>query len=130
MIVVDASAVADVLLAVESAEPVTKRMLASGETLHAPHLLDLEILQVLRRFGSSGSWQGQRAAQALDDFAAMRITRHAHETLRSRIWELRNTVTAYDGAYVALAEAIGCPLLTRDRKLGRAGGHAATIEVL
>ena len=130
MIVVDASAVADVLLGVASAAPVAQRLLASGETLHAPHLLDLEILQVLRRFAASGSWQAQRAAQAVEDFAAMRIARHAHDSLRSRIWELRKTVTAYDGAYLALAEALGCPLLTRDRKLGRAAGHAAAIEVL
>ncbi|MBM4060958.1 MAG: PIN domain-containing protein [Planctomycetes bacterium] len=130
MIVVDASAVADVMLGIPSAEAVAQRLLAAGETLHAPHLLDLELLQVLRRFAGTGTWQGERAAQALDDFAALRIVRHAHEPLRGRIWELRKNLTAYDAAYLALAELLECPLLTRDEKLLRAPGHAAMVLVL
>ena len=92
--------------------------------------MDLEILQVLRRFASAGKWQTERATEALEDLEALRIARHAHEPLRRRIWELRKTVTAYDAAYLALAESLGCPLVTRDAKLRRASGHDATVEVL
>lgn len=130
MIVVDASALADVLLCVGSAGPVEDRILDPEETLHAPHLIDLEILQVLRRFAAAGSWQADRAADALADFEALRIERHAHEPYRRRIWELRRNVTAYDAAYIALAESLGCPLVTRDAKLAGAPGHDATVEVL
>lgn len=130
MIVVDASAVADVMLGITSANAVGRRLLHPAETLHAPHLLDLELLQVLRRFAAMGAWQAERAAQALDDFATLRIVRHPHEPLRARVWELRKNVTAYDAAYIALAELLECPLLTRDKKLRRAPGHAANVEVL
>ena len=130
MIVVDASAVADVLLGIESAQLLEDRLLGGGEAMHAPHLLDLEILQVLRRIAASGAWPAERATQALDDFAAIRIVRHAHEPLRGRIWELRKVATADDAAYLALAESLGCPLITRDQKLKRTPGHVARIEVL
>ncbi len=130
MIVVDASALADVLLGMPTAERVADRLLAPGETLHAPHLLDLEILQVLRRFAAQGRWQRERAADALADLGAVRIARHAHEPFLRRIWELRANASAYDAAYLALAETLGCPLVTRDRKLAGLPGHAADIEVL
>jgi predicted nucleic acid-binding protein len=130
VIVVDASALADVLLRVPSATRVEERLLAPDETLHAPHLIDLEILQVLRRFAAQGGWHEDRAAEALSDFEALRIARHAHESLRDRIWELRNNVTAYDAAYIALAEVLGCPLVTRDRKLSKVPGIGAKVEVV
>src|SRR2546425_1194385 len=96
VIVVDASALADVLLRLESARHVEDRILDERETLPAPHLIDLEILSVLRRFAAAGAWQEQRATEALSDFAALRIARHPHEPLRERIWEMRENVTAYD----------------------------------
>jgi predicted nucleic acid-binding protein len=130
MIVVDASALADVLLRVGSSNAAEHRILDAKETLHAPHLVDLEILQVLRRFASAGKWETKRATEALADFDALRIARHPHKPFRQRIWELRKTVTAYDAAYLALAESLGCPLVTRDAKLRRASGHVATVEVL
>jgi len=130
MIVVDASALADVLLRVPTAKRVEERLLDSSEALHAPHLIDLEILQVLRRFAARGRWQDARAAEALSDFEAIRITRHAHAPLRDRIWELRANVTAHDAAYIALAELLRCPLVTRDRRLTKAPGHRADVEVL
>lgn len=130
MIVVDASAVADVMLGLPSADAVARRMLDSAETLHAPHLLDLEVLQVLRRFAAMGTWETGRAAEAMNDYSSLRIERHAHMPLRQRIWELRKNATAYDAAYLALAEVLKCPLLTRDEKLRRAPGHTAAVEVL
>jgi predicted nucleic acid-binding protein len=130
MIVVDASALADVLLQLRSARAVEARILDAAEALHAPHLLDVELLQVLRRFAAMGTWQQERAAEALADLEALRIARHPHEPLRRRIWELRANLTAYDGAYVALAELLECPLVTRDAHLAKAPGHRARIEVL
>jgi len=130
MIVVDASALADVLLRLPTAGRAEARILDGVETLHAPHLIDLEILQVLRRFGARGGWHDERSAEALIDFESLRLARHSHEPLRGRIWELRSNVTAYDAAYLALAEALECPLVTRDRRLAKAPGHRATVEVL
>lgn len=71
-----------------------------------------------------------RAEQAFEDFSKIPIERHAHEPLLPRIWELRDAMTAYDGAYIALAEALGAPLLTCDGRLARAQGHRATIEAI
>ncbi len=130
MIVVDASAIVDVMLRIESAAPVAQRLLDPDTTLHAPQLLDLEVLQVLRRFAAMGLWQSERATEALADFSALRIVRHQHEPMRWRIWELRKNVTAYDAAYLALAETLSCPLVTRDAKLQRATSHDAVVEVL
>jgi predicted nucleic acid-binding protein len=129
MIVVDASALADVLLRLRSARAVEERILDADEALHAPQLLDLELLQVLRRFAGMGGWQQARATEALADLEALRIARHAHEPLRRRIWELRANLTAYDAAYVALAEELECPLVTRDARLAKAPRHRARIEV-
>lgn len=130
MIVVDASALADVLLRLPSAVRAQKRILDSDEEIHAPHLIDLEMLQVFRRLAARGGTDDARAAEALADFAAIRISRHAHAPLRERIWELRENVTAYDAAYIALAELLRCPLVTRDRRLSKAPGLRADVEVL
>jgi predicted nucleic acid-binding protein len=130
VIVVDASALADVLLRVGSAHAVEERILDEGEVLHAPHLIDLEILQVLRRFAALGGWHPERAKEGLADFGAIHIVRHAHEPFRRRIWELRANVTAYDAAYLALAEELGCPLVTRDGRLRRVPRCRAVVEVV
>jgi predicted nucleic acid-binding protein len=129
MIVIDASALADVLLRLPSAGAAEQRILDPDEALHAPQLLDLELLQVLRRFATMGQGQQERAAEALEDLEALRIARHPHEPLRRRIWELRANLTAYDAAYVALAEELECPLVTRDARLAKAPGHRARVEV-
>ena len=125
MIVVDASAMIEVLLVTPAALAVEERIFRSGETLHAPHLIDLEIAQVLRRYCASGDLTHERAQAALEDFTILGVFRHPHDVLLPRIWELRHNVTAYDAAYVALAEALSAPLLTRDRRLAAASGHAA-----
>ena len=130
MIVVDASAVIEVLLNTPAGVRVADRLFADGETLHAPHLLDLEVAQVLRRYALSAELDAARGAQALEDLAALPLSRYPHDVLLPRIWELRHTVTAYDAAYVALAEALAAPLVTRDAALAASRGHAARIELL
>jgi predicted nucleic acid-binding protein len=128
--VVDASAALEVLLRTPAAPAIEERLFASGETLHAPHLIDLEIAQVLRRYASAGQLTTDRGRAALADFADFPIHRYPHGVLLPRIWELRHNLTAYDAAYVALAEALGTPLFTCDERLAGAAGHRATIELL
>lgn len=130
MIVIDASAMLEVLLATPAAPAVYQRLLAKGETVHAPHLLDLEILQVLRRYCAIGELADERAEQAITDYLDFPVTRYPHDSLVPRIWELRHNTTAYDAAYVALAEALSAPLVTRDRRLAAASGHRAVIELV
>lgn len=129
MIVVDASAVLELLLQGPASRAVAARIASPDEDLHAPHLLDLEVAQVLRRHAQSGAIDEERGRQALDDLADLDLARHPHDLFLPRIWELRGLVTAYDAAYLALAEALAVPLLTLDRRLARAGGHRARIEI-
>jgi len=130
LIVVDASAVLELLLGGPAASAVAERLGAEDETLHAPHLLDLEVAQVLRRHALGGVLDEQRGRQALEDLADLGLARHPHDLFLPRIWSLRHRVTAYDAAYLALAEALPAPLVTLDRRLARAGGHRARVEVL
>lgn len=130
MIVVDASAVIEVLLRSERAARIEERILSAGETLHAPHLLDLEVAQVLRRYCASGEIEPERAEEAMDDLAAFPITRYPHNLFLRRIWELRDNMTACDAIYVALAEALSVPLVTCDARLASAPGHSAEIELV
>ena len=129
MIVVDASAVLEVLLQTPAASRVSRRIFAAGETLHAPHLLDVEIAQVLRRYAHAGVISSDRGAEALTDLGDLPLTRYPHFVLLPRIWQLRHNVTAYDAAYLALAEALDAPLLTRDRALASARA-GVRVEVL
>ena len=130
MIVIDASAAIELLLRTEIGGKVELRALTPQERLYAPHLLDLEVAQVLRRLTQLQEITAARAREALDDYAALLVERAAHRELLSRVWQLRNSTTAYDGAYVALAEALDAPLLTCDGRLARSHGHWATIELL
>ncbi len=129
MIVVDASAVLEVLLQTPAAGTVGRRLFASGETLHAPHLLDVEVALVLRRYARSGALSPQRGAEAIEDLADLPLSRYPHDVLLPRIWQLRHNVTAYDAAYIALAEALDATLVTRDRKLATAPARAR-VEVV
>jgi predicted nucleic acid-binding protein len=129
LIVVDASGVLEVLLQTPAAARVGLRIFAPGETLHAPHLLDLEIAQVLRRYVRSGVISARRGSEALTDLADLPLNRYPHVVLLPRIWQLRHNVTAYDAAYLALAEALDAPLVTRDRALASAGARAR-VEVI
>ena len=130
MIVVDASAVLELLLGVTTAPDIQTRLFEPGESLHAPHLLDLEIAQVLRRYVLNGELTPRRGKQALTDFADFPIIRYPHALFLPRIWALRHNVTAYDAAYIALAESLPAPLLTCDTRLAAAPGHRAIIELL
>jgi predicted nucleic acid-binding protein len=130
VIVVDASAVIEVLLRTPAAQAVERRLFDPQETLHAPHLLDVEVAQVIRRYAANGEVDGERGGAALADLVVFPLHRYPHDLLLPRVWELRNNLTAYDAVYVALAEALEAPLLTRDRRLANAAGHRATIELV
>lgn len=128
MIVVDASALLEVLLQTGAAAAVEARLFG-GDTLHAPHLLDLEVTQVLRRYERAGELSSRRGLEALADLAGFRIERYPHHLFLERVWSLRANATAYDACYLALAEALDAPLLTMDRRLAGVPGHGATVEV-
>lgn len=130
MIVVDASALLETLLRTPAAEAVEQRLFAPGQTLHAPHLIDVEVAQVVRRYAATGEIDHERGRAALVDLADFPMRRYPHDFLLPRVWDLRNSLTAYDAVYLALAEALDAPLLTRDRRLAAAGGHHAAIELV
>ena len=129
MIVVDASVLIEVLLQTAAAPAVSRRIFAPGESLCAPHLLDVEIAQVLRRYIRARTMTSARAEQALQHLAELPLQRYPHTVLLPRIWQLRDNFTAYDAAYLALAEALDAALVTRDRALASAGSRAR-VEIL
>lgn len=130
MIVVDASVALEVLLQTPVGKAVEPRIVQRAETLHAPHLIDVEIAQVLRRYAAQGAITAPRCQEALDDWRAFRVYRYTHEPFLRRIWELRDNVTAYDAMYIALAEALDAPLITCDARLAQTPIHSAKIEVI
>jgi predicted nucleic acid-binding protein len=130
VIVVDASALLEILLRTPAAPAVERRLFDTGESLHAPHLIDLEVAQVLRRYAASKQISAARGVEALEDLAALSLRRYPHEWLLSRVWQLRENLTAYDAVYVALAESLDASLVTRDRRLAGAAGHRALVEIL
>lgn len=129
MIVLDASAAIDWLLQTAAGQRIEQRIYSHHESLHAPHLLDLEVGQVLRRLVREGAISAHRADQAIEDLLDLRITRYPHFVLLPRIWQLRHNFSAYDAAYVALAEELAARLVTRDGRLASASGHTAAVEV-
>jgi predicted nucleic acid-binding protein len=129
VIVVDASAVVELLLGSPGGATVRARIQRPDESLHAPHLLDVEVASVLRRYQLSGELSAEEGREALADLTGLDIARYPHEPLLPRVWELRTSVTAYDAVYLALAEILEAPLLTLDRRLARARGHGARVEV-
>jgi predicted nucleic acid-binding protein len=131
VIVVDASVAIEILLGTEEAARLRGRVLRPRQSLHCPHLLDVEVAQVLRRYARAGELSDERGRQALGDLAALPMMRYPHEPFLRRIWELRdNVITAYDAAYISLAEALDAPLVTRDSRLASAHGHEARVEVV
>lgn len=130
MIVLDASAVIEWLLQSPAGLKIEQRIFLRGESLHAPHLLDVEVAQVFRRYVRDKTVTPERGQEALEDFSEVPLTRYPHDFMIPRIWELRATLTAYDAAYVALAELLDAPLLTCDRKIAAAPGHDAKVEVV
>ena len=129
MIVVDASAVVDLVCDARGAAELRERMRGEA-TAHAPHLFDIEVAGALRRLAASSELSEDRAADALLDAAELPIVRYSHRPLIERAWELRGHLTISDGVYIALAELLDAPLLTADARLARAGGHAAKVELV
>ncbi len=130
MIVVDASVLVDVLLRVPGVEALDARLFDGNESLHAPHLIDVEVAHVLRRYALRGELSEARGKGALALLQRFPITRHAHDVLLQRVWMLRFGLSAYDAAYVALAEGLGATLCTRDAPLSRCTGHSARVELV
>ena len=128
MIVTDASFLV-MALADDGADGTRSRRRLRGEELAAPHLVDVEVVSVLRRSLLTGGVTEQRASQAMQDLADLQIERVPHGTLLRRAWELRANYTAYDACYVALAELFHAPLLTYDAKVAAAPGAACAFEV-
>lgn len=130
MIVLDASAAVEVILNLpRAASEVRARLARTGETLHVPHLFDLEVVAAIRRHALRGALSEGRTRRALDALDDLRATRYSHVPLRPRIWELRENVTPYDAAYVALSEALPAPLVTVDAALAGAAGARAKVEL-
>ncbi len=128
MIVVDSAAVVDALTAVAGTDELRAHL--ATEDLHAPGLVDLEVVSALRGLTLRGQLSATRAGDLLTDFDDLPIQRWpSADALRRRGFQLRDNVSAYDAAYVALAEALDCPLVTRDGRLARSRGHSAQIEV-
>lgn len=130
MIVVDASALLEVLLRTPAAEAVEQRLFQPRQTLHAPHLIDIEVTQAIRRYAADGEIDNERGQAAVTDLADFPFRRYPHDFLLPRVWDLRKNLPAYDAVYVALAEALDAILLTRDHRLAAASGHSARIELL
>jgi predicted nucleic acid-binding protein len=126
VIVVDSSAIVHAFAVAEPDEDLLQTL--STETLHAPHLLDAEVLHALRGLELGAKISNERANHARDAYHQLAIERYAMNALAERVWMLRRNLTAYDAVYVALAEALDCPLATTDTKLGSATGHRAEVR--
>jgi predicted nucleic acid-binding protein len=130
LIVIDASAEVAILLNIgQDVERIRSRIARQGETLHVPHLFEIEILHALRSLTLRGTVPSERARLALDRLRDTRFVRYPHTALMERMWALRENLTAYDAAYIALAEALDAPLVTTDARLARVSGVRAAIEV-
>jgi len=128
VLVVDTSAVLGALVGRPPDRRLVDRLSSDGD-LCAPHLLDVELLDALRRLVIGGQLSEDRAADARDDFADLAVARYDHVALADRSWELRHDLTAYDATFVALAELLGVPLVTCDARLADASGNRAVTEL-
>jgi predicted nucleic acid-binding protein len=130
VIVADASAIVEMLLDTETGARVAGRLFDPAETIHVPHLLDVEVAHALRRYALSGGIEADEGEDALESFRALPLKRYAHSSLLPRIWQLRDSLSAYDAVYVALAELLSARLVTADRRLAAAHGHRARVELI
>jgi predicted nucleic acid-binding protein len=130
VIVVDASALLEFLLQTPLGARVEARLFRNRDEFHLPHLADVEVTQGLRRLVRAGEVSADRAAEAIADLGDLDLHRHPHLHLLDRAWTLRQSVTAYDAMYVALAEALDAPIVTCDAPLAKTPGHRAHVEVI
>jgi predicted nucleic acid-binding protein len=130
VIVVDASVMVDLLAKDDSQTAHIRARLAGELEVHAPHLVDAELTHALRGLVLRDRLGAAQARRAIRRFAVLPLTRWPQTPLLSRVFALRDQLTAYDATYVALAEALGATLLTRDDRVAKAGGHRARIEVV
>jgi predicted nucleic acid-binding protein len=130
MIVVDASAITELLLQTPLGTRIEQRVFRRDEDTHAPQVIDVEVLSALRRLVQSGEVAAERAEEAVTDLGLLRLIRHGHVDLLARAWELRQNFTMYDAMYLALAEALDATVVTCDGPFGAAPGHAVRIEVI
>lgn len=130
MIVVDASVLANVVGDDGPTGLAARARLAVGSDVSVPDLVDVETVSVLRKRWIAGTLTTRRFRAAVDDLIALPLTRYPTGPLMNRAYELRANVTAYDASYVAVAETLGCVLVTGDGRLARANGPRCRIEVL
>lgn len=126
-LVIDASAAVDFLLSKRDEGDWVAALVAGSDGLIAPHLIDFEVASAVRGLTLGGAVPARRGAQALDDFARLRILRYEGKQLLQRMWQLRGHIDVFDAAYVALAERLQLPLITTDRRLARSRGHRAEV---
>jgi predicted nucleic acid-binding protein len=129
VIVLDASAAIDWLLQSPVGIKIEKRIFLRNESLHAPHLLDVEVPQVMRRMIRARAVSAERAHQLLEDLFSLRLTRYPHFVFLPQIWRLRDNLSAYDAAYVVLAQELGATLITRDARLASASPRGVSVEL-
>lgn len=130
MIVLDASALVELLLGSSQGLRVADRLDDETKSVHVPHLADVEVIQTLRRLVQAKVIGDAIASEAVDELHNLPLMRHGHDATLDRIWALRRNATAYDAAYLALAEVLGATLLTCDRRLARSPGTTARVEVI
>ena len=128
-VVLDASVVVELVLGTRAGAKVRERLLDPGISLHAPELLDLEVLNVLRRYVQAGRIAADRAETAIRRLNELDLRRYRHGPMLPRIWSWRANLSAYDATYVTLAEVLGGPLLTTDARLSRAPGLPIPVEL-
>jgi len=106
-----------------------RQRLLREQQLHAPHLIDVEVMHVLRRYGRTGEVEFSRAVAAIDEHLQLPIERHAHVSFMNLVWAFRNNFTAYDAMYVALGITLSATLITADAPLARAASAYLPVEV-
>jgi predicted nucleic acid-binding protein len=127
VLVLDASAAVELVVETPLGRVVAAHLKGEGGPLHAPHLLDVEVLSALRQLARTGRLPREDVESAMSSFRLLPVVRYPHSHFLDRAWQLRETVSAYDAMYIALAEALDAPLLTCDGPLAAAHGHRAEV---